>query len=92
MRRAALILGLAVCYLTASAIVPERRMLEQGKTWVYTYNHYEENDDPVSGDIFYDHTMWMAYYTLDGDRLVLRPGKTFIALYPDTRIDKLEIN
>ncbi|MBR5178400.1 MAG: DUF3048 domain-containing protein [Lachnospiraceae bacterium] len=32
------------------------------------------------------------YYTLDGDRLVLRPGKTFIALYPDTRIDKLEIN
>ena len=31
------------------------------------------------------------YYTLDGERLILRPGKTFIALFPNFREDKLEI-
>ena len=31
------------------------------------------------------------YYTLDGEILRIRPGKTFIAVYPDFRVDKLEI-
>ena len=31
------------------------------------------------------------YYTLDGNRLILRPGKTFIALFPNYRADKIEI-
>ena len=32
------------------------------------------------------------YYSLDGQRLVLRPGKTFIAVYPDSREKLLEIS
>ena len=33
----------------------------------------------------------MNYYTLDGEKLKLRPGKTFIALFPHYRADKIEI-
>ncbi|MCR4625775.1 MAG: DUF3048 domain-containing protein [Lachnospiraceae bacterium] len=33
----------------------------------------------------------MYYYTLDGEKLKLRPGKTFIALFPHYRADKIEI-
>ncbi|MBR4341666.1 MAG: DUF3048 domain-containing protein [Lachnospiraceae bacterium] len=32
------------------------------------------------------------YYTTDGELLRIRPGKTFIAVYPDFRIDKLTIS
>ena len=79
MRRAVIILGLAVCFMTASAIVPERPMLEQGKTWAYIYNHFEENDNPDSGEFFYEHTTWMAYYTLDGDTVI--DGRQYMKLY-----------
>ncbi len=32
------------------------------------------------------------YYTPEGELLNLRPGKTFIAVYPDFRVENLEIN
>ena len=49
---------------------PERRMLEQGKLWVYTYHHYEDRETPNSEGSYYDHSMWMAYYQLKGDTVI----------------------
>jgi len=33
----------------------------------------------------------MNYYSIGGEKLILRPGKTFIALFPHYRADKIEI-
>lgn len=61
MKKSILILMMAVCWMAASAAAPERKMLEQGKTWVYVYHHFEENETD------YDESTWGAYYQLDGE-------------------------
>lgn len=52
MKKSILILMMAVCWMAASAAAPERKMLEQGKTWVYVYHHFEENETD------YDESTW----------------------------------
>ena len=44
-----------------------RPMLEQGKTWYYIYNHFEDKDDAPGS---YDHTTWMVAYYLRGDTVI----------------------
>ncbi len=53
-----------VCCMAASAAAPERKMLEQGKMWVYVYHHFEENETG------YDESEWESYYQLDGDIVI----------------------
>ena len=53
-----------VCCMAASAAAPERKMLEQGKMWVYVYHHFEENETG------YDESEWESYYQLDGDTII----------------------
>ena len=79
MRRTVLFLFFVLCYMTVCAIVPERRMLEQGKTWAYAYHHYEEQEEPGPDGNYYNHTMWMSYYTLDGDTVI--DGRQYMMLY-----------
>ena len=50
--------------MAASAAAPERKMLEQGKMWVYVYHHFEENETG------YDESEWESYYQLDGDIVI----------------------
>ena len=59
----------AIC-LVANATVPERKMLEQGKMWVYTYHHFEYRETPAADGSSYDHSMWMAHYQLIGDTVI----------------------
>ena len=56
----------AVCCMAASAEAPQRKMLEQSKTWVYVYHHFEEREDHTD----YDHTMWLMNYVLEGDTVI----------------------
>lgn len=35
---------------------------------------------------------WMRYYDASGEELTINPGKTFIALFPDDRIQDVKIN
>ena len=52
-------------------------MLEQGKTWVYVYHHFEDNEnDDENG---YDETQWKAYYTLSGDTVI--DGRQYMKMY-----------
>jgi len=53
-----------VCCMAASAAAPERKMLEQGKMWIYVYHHFEENETG------YDESEWESYYQLDGDIVI----------------------
>ena len=64
MKRSLLIIIAAVCCMTASAEVPQRKMLEQNKIWIYTYHHFEENETG------YDESRWMSYYQLEGDTVI----------------------
>ena len=67
-----LILMFAVCSMTASA-APQRKMLEEGKTWSYVYHHFEENE---SG---YNESIWLIDYTLKGDTLT--DGRQYKKMY-----------
>lgn len=70
MRKSILFIIAAVCCMTASAAVPERKMLEQGKLWVNTYHHVEDREtSEVEGD-YYDEPMWQVYYQLIGDTVI----------------------
>jgi serpin B len=59
----------AIC-LVANATVPERKMLELEKMWVYTYHHFEYRETPAADGSSYDHSMWMAHYQLIGDTVI----------------------
>ena len=64
MKKRLLFMMAVVCCMAASAAVPERKMLEKGKTWVYLYNHFENSDTPGP------HSMWLVYYSLEGDTVI----------------------
>ena len=70
MRKSILFIIAAVCCMAASAAVPERKMLEQGKLWINTYHHVEDRaTSEVEGD-YYDEPMWQVYYQLIGDTVI----------------------
>lgn len=64
MKKSLLFMIAAVCCIAASAEAPQRKMLEQGKMWVYVYHHFEENETG------YDESGWESYYQLDGDTII----------------------
>ena len=64
MKKSLLFMIAVVCCMAASAAAPERKMLEQGKMWVYVYHHFEENETG------YDESVWESYYQLDGDIII----------------------
>ena len=61
MKKSILFMIAVVCCMAASAAAPQRKMLEQGKTWAYVYHHI---DDTPEG------SQWMVYYTLEGDTII----------------------
>lgn len=67
-----LILMFAVSSMTASA-APQRKMLEEGKSWTYAYHHFEANG---SG---HDHSVWPIRYTLKGDTII--DGRQYMKVY-----------
>ena len=82
MKKTFLFLIAVVASLAAMATTPLRPMLEQGKTWVYTYHHFEEREtpDPDAGfSGYYDHTRWMSYYNLNGDTII--DGRQYMKMY-----------
>ena len=70
MKRYLLLLSLAVGSMTANAEAPKRPMLEQGKSWVYAYHHFEDRESPDTGNHYYDKEVWFVYYTLKGDTII----------------------
>ena len=82
MKKTLLFLIAIVGNLTAMATTPLRPMLEQGKTWVYTYHHFEEREtpDPDAGfSGYYDQTRWKSYYSLIGDTVI--DGRQYMKMY-----------
>ncbi len=65
--------------LTSAQTAPERRMLEQGKVWAYTYHHFEARETPTADSSYYDHSTWLSYYQLEGDTVI--DGRTYMKLY-----------
>lgn len=61
--------------MTASAEAPQRKMLEQWKTWFYIYHHVE--DKPGGG--YFDEPLWQVYYQLDGDTVI--DGRQYMKMY-----------
>jgi len=70
MKKYVLILMATICWMTASAVVPERKMLEQGKSWAYVYHHIEDRETPGPDGKGYDESTWMVYYQLNGDIVI----------------------
>lgn len=70
MKKYVLILMATICWMTASAVVPERKMLEQGKSWAYVYHHIEDRETPGPDGKGYDESTWMVYYQLNGDTVI----------------------
>ena len=70
MRKSILLLCLSVICIAANAAVPERKMLEQGKVWVYTYHHFEPRETPAADGSYYDHSTWETQYQLEGDTVI----------------------
>lgn len=71
---------LALLPMLANAqTAPERRMLEQGKVWAYTYHHFEARETPTADSSYYDHSTWLSYYQLEGDTVI--DGRTYMKLY-----------
>ncbi len=64
---------------TTALPAPQRKMLEQGKVWAYVYHHYEARETSDPADYGYDQTMWMSYYTLDGDTVI--DGRQYMKMY-----------
>ena len=79
MKKYLLLLSLAVGCMTAQAAAPKRPMLEQGKTWEYVYHHFEDRETAGSDGKSYDETIWMSYYSLNGDTII--DGRQYMKMY-----------
>ena len=80
MKKSLMILMAVICWtVVASAAVPERRMLEQDKVWIYTYHHFEDRETPAANGSYYDHSTWLTYYKLEGDTII--DGRAYMKLY-----------
>ena len=73
MKKSLFIVITVVCCLTSNAAVPERKMLEMGKTWCYVYHHFEENETG------YDESTWLAFYQLNDNTII--DGRQYMKLY-----------
>ena len=81
MKKTLLLLIAAICCLTGYADVPKRKMLEQGKMWIYIYHHYDyESDATIENvDEYLDHEIWFSYYQIDGE--VEIDGHQYMKMY-----------
>ena len=79
MKKLVSLLVLSAICLVANATVPERKMLEQGKMWVYIYHHFEYRETPAADGSSYDHSIWEMEYQLDGDTVI--DGREYMKLY-----------
>ena len=71
MKKSVLFLLATICCMAASAEVPARRMLEQGKVWVYFYQSADMETTP--------YMECMSYYQLDGDTVI--DGRQYMKMY-----------
>ena len=73
----------AMLLATASAFAQGRKpMLVQGKTWHYTYHHFEDKKVPTGDNYpedFYDETCYEVSYTVQGDTLI--DGREYMKIY-----------
>ena len=67
-----LLLSAVLLALTARADETRRPMLEQGKTWYYTYHHFEDRETP-------EETTYPVKYTLRGDTVI--DGRQYMKMY-----------
>lgn len=81
MKKTLLLLIAAICCLTGYADVPKRKMLEQGKMWIYIFHHYDyESDATIENvDEYLDHEIWFSYYQIDGE--VEIDGHQYMKMY-----------
>ena len=79
---------LLVCLLATTvawAVEVHRPMLEQGKTWHYTYHHFEaKSQEELTGEEkelrdFYHCSSWEVDYTLHGDTII--NGQKYMKMY-----------
>ena len=77
MKKAVLTLGMtaAMLALGMQAQAERRPMLEQGKTWYYTYHHYEADAHGYDDE----HTTWDVSYRLRGDTTIA--GQQYMKMY-----------
>lgn len=75
------VIALAVVALMAINVnaAPERKMLEEGKRWVYVYHHFEDSESQHGGD--YKETTWLSNYYLKGDTVI--DGRQYMKMYRD---------
>ena len=60
----------------------EKPMLVQGKTWHYTYHHFEDKEEPTGDNYpedFYDETLYEVSYTVKGDTII--DGQNYVKIY-----------
>ena len=64
------VIALTVVALMAINVnaAPERKMLEEGKRWMYVYHHFKDSESQHGGD--YKETTWLSYYYLKGDTVI----------------------
>ena len=75
MKKVVLFLIVTIACLTVNAEVPRRKMLKPGKMWIYTYHHFEnENED-----------FWNSFYWLDGDTTI--DGRQYMKMYRRSEMD-----
>ena len=77
-----MLLLLALAFSMATNVCAKRvPMLVQGKTWVYTYHHFEEKE-VLTGEgyqVMFDETTWPVQYTLRGDTVI--EGRQYMKMY-----------
>ena len=74
MKKATFVL-VAMLALGMQARADRRPMLEQGKTWYYTYHHYEADAHGYDDE----HTTWTVYYLLHNDTTIA--GQKYMKMY-----------
>ena len=65
--------------LTAGNAAPSQPMLVQGKTWFYTYHHFEDLAEPGPDGMLYQESISFIEYTLTGDTVI--DGRTYMKMY-----------
>lgn len=81
MKKMLLLVSLLTAALLADAQGVSRPMLEQGKTWYYTYHHFEAKGPYSEEDMReqYEETTFPVAYTLRGDTLI--NGLQYMKMY-----------
>lgn len=81
MKRLVLLLML-LCPMMANAGKDFRPMLVEGKTWVYTYHHFEMKENLTGEEGYRDmfnETVWPVEYKLQGDTTI--DGRQYMKMY-----------